>query len=156
MNNSFYLGFDDISNIFASLQTLEQAREWLVRIFDEYRCMLEEINQLKGNKHYKIIEKMQEYVKQNYMNINMSVESLADIAGYAPYYFSKIFREITGLNVTDYIRNIRINKAKELLGTDSFKINEIYSLIGFTSISHFYSIFKKDVGLTPMAALKDK
>ena len=149
INNMFYLGFDDISNIFSSLQTLDQAKEWLIGIFNEYRQMLEEINQLKGSKHYKMIEKMQEYVKQHYQDINMSVESLADIAGYTPYYFSKIFKEITGMNVTDFIRKIRINKAKELLGNDSCKINEVPSLTGFTNISHFYSVFKKDVGLTP-------
>lgn len=102
-------------------------------------------------KKAKGIEKMQEYVKQNYMNINLSVELLAEAAGYSPYYFSKIFREITGQNVTDYIRKIRINKAKELLGNDNFRVNEIYTLIGFTNISQFYSVFKKDVGLTPMA-----
>ena len=149
INNMFYLGFDDISNIFSSLQTLDQAKEWLIEIFNEYQQMLEEINQLKGSKHYKMIEKMQEYVKQHYQDINMSVESLADIAGYTPYYFSKIFKDITGMNVTDFIRKIRINKAKELLGNDNCKINEVPSLIGFTNISHFYSVFKKDVGLTP-------
>lgn len=149
MNNMFYLGFDDITSIFLSLQTLDQAKDWLVKIFDEYQQMLDEITRLKGSKHYKMIEKMQEYIKLHYHDINLSVESLADIAGYTSYYFSKLFKDITGMNVTDYVKKIRINKAKELLGKENCKINEVPALIGFTNISHFYSVFKKDVGLTP-------
>ncbi len=149
VNNGYYLSFDDISDIFSSLQTLEQAKDWLIGIFDEYQAMLEQISRLKNNKHYKIIEKVQDYMKQNYRDINISVETLADIAGYTPYYLSKIFKEITGMNVIDYMRQIRINKAKELLGQDKHKINEVPGMVGFTNISHFYSVFKKDVGLTP-------
>ena len=45
----------------------------------------------------------------------------------------------------------RINKAKELLGMEENKINEIPNMVGFTNISHFYAVFKKEVGLTPAA-----
>jgi C-terminal processing protease CtpA/Prc len=106
MNNMFYLGFDDITSIFLSLQTLDQAKDWLVKIFDEYQQILEEMNRLKGNKHYKKIEKMQEYIKLHYSDINLSVESLAEIAGYTSYYFSKIFKDITGMNVTGSIASM--------------------------------------------------
>ena len=111
--------------------------------------MIEEINLLKNNKHYNLVEKIQNNIQQNYSNINLSAESLADTIGYTPYYFSKIFKEITGINVSDYIRQVRINKAKELLGMEENKINEIPNMVGFTNISHFYAVFKKEVGLTP-------
>jgi two-component system response regulator YesN len=72
-------------------------------------------------------------IKQNYGSVNLSTESLADTIGYTPYYFSKIFKEITGLNVSDYIRQIRINKAKEILSLEENKINEIPGMVGFHS-----------------------
>ena len=150
-NSKFYLNFDELGSIFSSLQTLEQAQKWLLDIFDEYQIMLERIYQLKGNKHYAMIDSIQKNIKQNYKDMNLSVESLSASINYTPYYFSRIFKEITGSNVSDYIRRIRIDRAKEFLCNDEYKINEIPALVGFTSISHFYSVFKKEVGLTPAA-----
>lgn len=150
-SNKFYLNFDELINIFSSLQTLDQAKMWLLNIFIEYQVMIDEINQLKNNKHYNLVEKIQININQNYNDINLSAESLADTIGYTPYYFSNIFKDITGLNVSDYIKQVRINKAKEILSVEVNKINEIPNMIGFTNISHFYAVFKKEVGLTPAA-----
>lgn len=150
-SNKFYLNFDELSNIFSSLQTLDQAKTWLLNIFIEYQAMIDEINQLKNNKHYNLVEKIQINIAQNYHDINLSAESLADTIGYTPYYFSNIFKDITGLNVSDYIKQVRINKAKEILSVEDNKINEVPNMIGLTNISHFYAVFKKEVGLTPAA-----
>lgn len=148
-NSRFYLSFEEYSNIFSELQTMEQSKEWLMSLFKKYQTILDDINRLKENKHYKIVEKMQQHIKGNYQDINLSVEALAELAGYTPYYFSRLFKEITGVNVNDYVRQIRITKAKELLGMPEYKINEIPGIVGFTTVNHFYSVFKKDVGLTP-------
>lgn len=150
-SKKYYLGLDDINIIFSSLETLEQAEDWLKNIFYNYQEMMEKINLLKSDKHYKLVEKMQNYIKENFKDCNMNVESLADIAGYTSYYFSKIFKDITGLAVIDYIRQVRISTAKELLCIDEVKISDISGIIGFSNPSYFYSIFKKDVGLTPSA-----
>ena len=150
-NSKYYLGLDDISNIFDTLETLDQAKAWLINIFNAYQEMLENISQLKNHKHYKLVEKMQDYIRQQYHDSNINVESLADIAGYTPYYFSKIFRDITGLNVIDYIRQVRITKAKELLSREDIRVGDIPMMIGLTNTSNFYATFKKDVGLTPSA-----
>lgn len=150
-NSKYYLNLDEFNNIFSSLQTLNQAKDWLIKVFTEYQQMIEEINQLKNNKHYKMIEKIQDFIKNNYQNINLSVESIADMTGYTPYYCSKIFKDITGLNISDFMRQVRINKARELIGIEATKISDIPIMIGFTNVSHFYTVFKKDVGLTPAA-----
>lgn len=147
----YYLGLDDINNIFRSFETLEQAKEWLVGKFDSYQEIIEKISQLKNNKHYSLVENIQNYIKTNYSDQNINVESLADTAGYTSYYFSKIFKEITGLTVIDYIRHVRMTKAKELLAREDIKISEIPNLIGFSNAGYFYNMFKKDVGLTPSA-----
>ncbi|MGE5613703.1 MAG: helix-turn-helix domain-containing protein [Bacillota bacterium] len=150
-NRKFQLSFDEFNNIFVELETLDQLLEWMVKKYDEYQDMLKKINQLKNSKHYIVVEKIQNYIKEHYQDINLCVESIAEKTGYTPYYFSKIYKEITGSNINDYIRQVRINKAKELLASSTCKVNEIPEMIGFISISHFFSAFKKDVGLTPTA-----
>ncbi len=150
-SSRYYLDLGNISSMFNSLETLNQAEEWLISIFDDYRDILEKISQMRNSKHYSLVEKMLEYIKQHYRNPDINVESLAEKAGYTSYYFSKIFREVTGLNVLDYIKQLRINRAKELLCMEEMKVSEIPDLVGFTNSGYFYYTFKRDVGLTPSA-----
>ncbi len=150
-STGYYLYSYDFGNIINSFETLDQAEDWLIRMFADYQQKLDQINQLKNNKHYKLVAKMQDYIKEHYQDPNLSVESVATLAGYTSYYFSKIFKEITGLNVVDYIKQLRINRAKELLSQNEVKVSEIPNLIGFTNPGHFYATFKNDVGLTPSA-----
>lgn len=145
------LNFDEFSTRFFELQTLEHVKEWMISIFDEYQGNVEQINQLKNNKHYIAVEKMQEYIREHYHDIGLSVELVAEKAGYTPSYFTRIFKEISGLYVNDYIRQMRIDKAKALLSLPDNKVSDIPAAVGFTNLSHFSTVFKKDVGLTPSA-----
>ena len=148
-SSKYDLTLEDFRSIFSSFETIEKVEEWLLKIFEEYQEILEKIKGLKNDKYYSIVEKAQQYIANNYQDVNMNVESVADTFGYTSYYFSKIFKEITGINILDFIKNIRINKAKELLSIESIKVVEIPPMTGFSNNSNFYSTFKKTVGLTP-------
>lgn len=150
-SQKFFINFDEFSSIFSEMQTLDQAKHWLIDTFEEYQKTVEQIVQLKSDRHFKVVEKAQDYIKENYVDLNLSTESVAETVGYMSYYFSKVFKEISGLTVNNYIRQIRINKAKEYLSQPDIKINDIPGMTGFTTVSHFYSVFKKDVGLSPAA-----
>lgn len=150
-SQKFFINFDEFSSIFSELQTLDQTEIWLISTFDQYQKTIEQIVQLKTDKHFKVVEKVQEYINENYRDVNISTESVAETVGYTPYYFSKVFKEISGLTINNYIRQVRINKAKEYLRQPDIKITEIPGIIGFTTINHFYFVFKKDVGLSPAA-----
>jgi len=147
--NKYYLNFDEFRNIFSKLLTIDQAKKWLLNLFDEYQQIVAQISNLKNTKHYSLVNKIQDYIKQNFHNPNLSVESIADLTGYTSYYFSKIFKDILGININEYIKQLRINKAKELLETTDYKTNNISDMCGFTNVSNFYLVFKKEVGLTP-------
>lgn len=150
-NQKYSIRLDEFSSILSKFQNLTQVSNWLLDVFEDYQQMIEGINQLKSNKHFDQIKKVQEYIKDNYNNINLSADSISEVIGYSPYYFTKVFKEITGMNINDYIRQIRIDKVKELLSNTDYKINQIPNMAGFTNASHFFAVFKKDVGLTPLA-----
>lgn len=65
------------------------------------------------------------------------------------FYFCKIFRKVTGLNFTDYLSRLRIEKAKNLLLNPNLRISEIAYEVGFQSLTHFNRVFKKIVGQSP-------
>ncbi len=76
---------------------------------------------------------------------------VAEYLGYSTNYFSRIFKSITGFYINDYIRQIRIVKAQELLMNSDMTITTIAEATGFSNPNYFYSIFKKETGLTPAA-----
>ncbi|SDW91329.1 AraC family transcriptional regulator [Paenibacillus sp. CF384] len=80
---------------------------------------------------------------------SLSLSALAARAAVSPSYFSRMFKQMTGLNVTEYVIAKRIMHAKELLGDTDYTVAEIATLCGFESLPHFYRMFKKVAGSTP-------
>jgi AraC-like DNA-binding protein len=65
------------------------------------------------------------------------------------FYFCKLFKKATGLNFTDYVSRVRIEKAKNLLLNPNLRISEIAFEVGFQSLTHFNRVFKKIIGQSP-------
>ena len=87
------------------------------------------------------------YIEEHcYEKINLT--DLAQMCFYNPSYFSKIFKETFGKNLTDFIQEKRIEKAIELL-KEPLSIEEIVQRVGFCDKKQFYKVFKKITGVTP-------
>lgn len=80
---------------------------------------------------------------------DISIEALAQQAGYSKYYLSRKFKEETGTTVTEYIRAARIERAKLLLAATELSIQEIAEKLHFCSRSYFSTVFLQMVGCTP-------
>lgn len=131
--------------------TKEEASGLLVKAFDSFLDCRREAEQVKGNKHYKKIMDGRQFILENYADCTLGVDMIAEKLGYSSNYFARLFRSITGYYVNDYIRQVRIMKAQELLQDTDKTINEIAEATGFTTSNYFYSIFKKETGMTPAA-----
>ncbi len=91
-----------------------------------------------------------DYIKVNLMK-PLSVEFLARETGYTDYYFTKKFKKETGVSLTDYIKQARIEYAKILLITTQTGIDEISDSLHFGTRNYFSKIFREIVGITPAA-----
>ncbi|MFZ5351832.1 MAG: helix-turn-helix domain-containing protein [Bacillota bacterium] len=87
-------------------------------------------------------------------NSEFSLDKLCRIVNLSPYYFMRLFKDNTGKTPYDYYMDIKINKAKQYLKAGKHSITEICFILGFSSHSHFSSIFKRKVGLTPSEFIK--
>lgn len=87
------------------------------------------------------------YLQNNYMK-EISLDSCADYAGTNTVALSKAFKQVSGKNFIDYLTELRIEKAKELLRETDMKINDIAEKAGYQP-SYFNRIFKKQEGITP-------
>lgn len=92
------------------------------------------------------------YIKQyinNNLNEDLSLARLAEKVYFNPSYFSRIFKQSTGINILSYINDLRIGKAKELLQGSNLKIHEIALAVGYDSPSYFTQFFKRIIKISP-------
>jgi AraC-like DNA-binding protein len=84
----------------------------------------------------------------------LSRESMAEDLGMNPDYLGKLFKQYTGKKINEYINEVRVNKAIELLGDGENSIPSIAFTVGFESLPTFYRVFQKCTGNSPMAYRK--
>lgn len=88
------------------------------------------------------------YLDQHYAE-DLTLEKVADVAGFSKFHFSRIFKQFSGFNFYDYLRRRRIKSAEMLLMKQGLSISEIALQSGFSSVSTFNRTFKEAKGCTP-------
>lgn len=84
----------------------------------------------------------------------IDLEKLSKMAGFSKGHFCRLFKQITGLSAIDYINNLRINKASDLLKNSDLNITEIAVSCGFSDSNYFSRIFKNNKKISPMQMKK--
>ena len=90
-----------------------------------------------------------EYMENNYSSPELTNKILAEQSNISEVYFRKLFTEQYGVTPRQYIIDMRINKAKQLLTEGILKINAVSEKCGFSNVYHFSRLFKEKTGLTP-------
>ncbi len=107
------------------------------------------MKQLKKKKIYSIhISKCLDYIYDN-LHTRITINTLSSHVGLSNAYLSRLFKEETGMTVTDYIQHQKIATAKHMLIYSDYTISEISSILAFPSHSYFSEIFKTHTSLTP-------
>lgn len=94
------------------------------------------------------LQRVLEHVKEN-IGKDLSVSEMAEVVGMSQYYFSKLFKMSTGTTPHQYVMRQRIERAQELLRDGNTPLVEIATHVGFETQSHFTSVFRRLVGITP-------
>jgi len=126
-------------------QDIEQIRNIFLEYFNEILDLANTNDVQSCNQQIEVIK---EYVIKNYME-NLYLDSIADVMGISPKYLSHLFKLKTGINLTEYINAIRMDKAKELLSSTNLKIGAISAMVGIDSRATFLRNFRKYEGCSP-------
>lgn len=121
---------------------LEALRELLLKISDH-------LNANKNTKTVSAIEKAKQYIGENYADRELSLQSVAAYCAITPNYLSNIFKQHTDMNFSEYLSQVRIKKAEELLLLTDKTVYEIAEQVGYDNSAYFCTVFKKTVGQTP-------
>lgn len=88
------------------------------------------------------------YMEQHYKE-KLSLNYMAEMVSFSSEHFSRLFRRETGETYVNYLNNIRMKQAVELLETTDKKVYEIAEETGFSSLNYFSTLFKKKFGMSP-------
>jgi DNA-binding LacI/PurR family transcriptional regulator len=93
------------------------------------------------------------FVEDNYRR-DLSAREAAGLVGLDPHYFSHLFAQVFGRRFTDLISEMRLRAATQLLATTDRTVECIACEVGFGSLNHFYTVFKRAHGVSPHAYRK--
>jgi AraC-like DNA-binding protein len=121
----------------------------LLSIFAQHLSLIS--NQIvvqQRNQEPPVISRAKEYIGAHQAE-DITLSEVARAVNTSSFYFCKMFKKVTGLNFTDYVSRIRIEKAKNLLLNRNLRISEIAYEVGFQSLTHFNRVFKRILGVSP-------
>jgi AraC-type DNA-binding domain-containing proteins len=111
------------------------------------KCLTERNAELFG-KTYTRFQNVLEYIESNYES-KMTLPQIAEIAEMSKGYFCTKFKQMTGKNFTDYLNQLRIEKAVMLLTQEDLSITDIALAVGFEDVNYFCRVFKKYMKQSP-------
>lgn len=157
-----YLFTNLLQIMLSNLSDYEESKFWEIsekiyqfRYFSHIKeLLLETLNQLiqkiegeqESPKH--AIHLVDKYIKEHYKE-DLSLNILAEKVYLTPRYLSSLFIQETGYGINKYIKNVRMEKAKELLLKTNLKVSDISQEVGYSNVSYFCKSFQEDFGSTP-------
>lgn len=111
----------------------------------EYRIVLNQKERQELGKA--LFYDIAEYVEDNYQTA--TVQKLAEVYHYNPDYISRLCQKRTGLNMSQYIQKVRIEKSLALLESTDLSVEQIARQVGYSNVGFFYKKFKEHYHTTP-------
>lgn len=95
-----------------------------------------------------IVSNVKRYIREH-VEEHLSLNEVAAVFGISPNYLSQLFKKYNDTGYNDYVTQCKIDEARKLLGSGSYKVYEVAERLGFESAFYFSKVFKKVVGVPP-------
>lgn len=126
----------------------------LVRGYADY--IYEQLLRMNSSSGKRQASMAMEYIRRNYMDADLSLNSICSYLNISTSHFSTIFKEVTGETFVEVLTRVRMEKARELLENTTLKNYEIAEKVGFSDPHYFGISFKKMTGKTPTEYAREK
>ena len=127
------------------LNTQAELTRWLANSLNRFANLVFDLMDVK---HRNAMHSAIDYIKANYTD-KITLDEVAQKAGYSPAYFSKLFKDEIGVTFKEYLNELRVERSKFLLLSGNSNILEICNMVGFKDQSYFCKTFKKITGVSP-------
>ncbi len=139
-------GSGDPFAVIPQILNKENFGRWLLPVALKINSALDEE---RDNTTKQTVEKARQYIMDNYQDPDLSVEQICRYLHMSPAYFSTMFKKATGQTYINYLTEVRLNKAVELLNMTDDKTYVIASKVGYQEQNYFSYVFKKKFGVSP-------
>ena len=127
-------------------KTIEAAVDYCGKILKKAIALRDEN---AGDQNRSVLKLAVDFIDHNYMDEEISLNKAAHVANVSANHFSALFSQNMGQTFTEYLTDLRMNKAKELLRCTAMRSSEIAGEVGYKDAHYFSYLFKKTQGMTP-------
>jgi len=140
--------YHELNGLYGLIEKCDNRQELFTLLDESARSVSQKVNSYNNRSIKLVLRKAVDFLHAHYHE-QISLNEVAEHAFVSTYYISRMFKRETGKNFVDYLNDIRIEKAKELLKDVSLKNYEVAEKVGIPDAHYFSRLFKKHVGLTP-------
>lgn len=134
---------------------LQKTPYYLEESSSRVKLALLEILRENKNSEYPLIQKVIDYIKENYFQIDLNNQTIADNFNYHPYHLNRIVKSYTQKTLHGFLLDYRIQMAKDLLVTTKLSVTQISEKVGFVSYTYFIKLFRERTGKSPLKYRND-
>ncbi len=143
----------DLSEIFStSIADQVESQYYIIDVFKTIECILEKLLDHIVSQHSGLntvyVAEAKKFIEEYYYK-DISIQDIADKLNISRHHLCRVFKETTANTLLNYITEVRMNKAKELLAEGKLTVNDIAKEIGFNNTTYFNKKFKQNFGITP-------
>lgn len=156
-SRDFHQLFEKIYNEYTTREVGFQSiiRAYLIEIIVKIFREIDKNQPTFTKSHQELVEKAIEHMRNNY-DKHISLDEIASGIFLSKNYFRQIFKKTTGMSISSFMQELRINEACRLLEETDMNSAEVSFKCGFNDVKFFYSTFKKTIGMTPAEYRKSK
>lgn len=120
----------------------------IIKMIEYYLSLVIDLFKQEQNASNYAVYQVEQYIRLHYGE-DLTLNILADLVYLSPNYLSNTFAQVTGCTLNKYIKQVRMEKAQELLLNTNMKVTDISQMVGYPNISYFCKSFQKQYGATP-------
>lgn len=129
---------------------LIKGRELLKNNFTGNQVQEEKIKKIEAESpDERLLKRVMKVINDNMSNSNLNVEMIAAEVGISRVHLHRKLKELTNQSTRDFIRNVRLKQAADLLAEKKHSVSEVAALTGFTNLTYFSTVFKDTYGVSP-------
>lgn len=136
----------DLKEMEQVIQTIEQTKEYIKKVLD---ATLECRESVSRKRYSDLLKEAVSYIEHHYEEEDISLNQVAASVNISPSHFSTIFSKEMGETFIEYLTNVRMERAKQLLRSSTMKTAEIAYAVGYKDAHYFSYLFKKVQKCTP-------
>ena len=147
----------DLEELHMVIENLIQSRQRLKGKYSGAQQQVDKLEQpeVKGNDEL-LMERIMKVVNKHLSDSDFNVETLTSEVGISRAQLHRKMKEMTGLPVSEFIRNIRLEQAVRLLEEQKINVTQVAYTVGFSNLAHFSTVFRKQFGVSPTEYMERK